>query len=440
MDSKKDNYISLQEAIKYCSHSQEYLSLRARQGKLKAVKIGRNWVTKKEWLEEYLTGVEKHNNNLKTKKTKKVIKIKKVKVKKVEKEVLPPKNLPIGEFQLAEVRPLYFRVWEVIQEIVGRAVRSPAFRFGFAWAMVFVLIIAGTVFGRASLEDVFKSASYLAKIVGTAGDIVIEETIAVPVKESFSTVREDVEIGLSKIESKISKDEIYSAAVYGTINTFKEYGQWLIDRPPVVATGKAFGFVGQNIKKGYVATNNFIGENFSVVGSRISQFGEKIVSGIRQSAKAAAPAFPRTTRFVFQSLQAGWQNISEEYIAVNNYIEEKISQGQKGLKGLASRVLDGLRFIVQPWRIFPPTKIVIDKTEEIESLWKELEKLREQGLIGLSGPQGSPGPAGPPGPQGSQGPIGPDRSPRSYWRSGSSRCSRICWWNSWLSVCQSKRP
>lgn len=47
-------YISLQEAAKYCNYSQEYLSLRARRGKLKAVKFGRNWVTKKEWLEEYL--------------------------------------------------------------------------------------------------------------------------------------------------------------------------------------------------------------------------------------------------------------------------------------------------------------------------------------------------------------------------------------------------
>ena len=48
-----NNYISLQEATKYCSYSQEYLSLRARQGSLEAVKFGRNWVTKKEWLKEY---------------------------------------------------------------------------------------------------------------------------------------------------------------------------------------------------------------------------------------------------------------------------------------------------------------------------------------------------------------------------------------------------
>ena len=44
---KKENYIPLSEATKYCDYSQAYLNLRVRQGKLKAVKFGRNWMTKK---------------------------------------------------------------------------------------------------------------------------------------------------------------------------------------------------------------------------------------------------------------------------------------------------------------------------------------------------------------------------------------------------------
>ena len=54
VSDNKNNYISLREAAKYCSYSQDYLKLRARQGKFKAVKIGRNWVTTREWLSEYL--------------------------------------------------------------------------------------------------------------------------------------------------------------------------------------------------------------------------------------------------------------------------------------------------------------------------------------------------------------------------------------------------
>ncbi|MDD5750127.1 MAG: hypothetical protein PHU56_00545 [Candidatus Pacebacteria bacterium] len=61
---KVNNYISLAEAAAiYTEHSQEYLSLRARQGKLKAIKIGRNWLTKKEWVEKYVSQVSDKNGN-----------------------------------------------------------------------------------------------------------------------------------------------------------------------------------------------------------------------------------------------------------------------------------------------------------------------------------------------------------------------------------------
>ena len=63
MIEEKSQYISLQEATNYCDYSQEYLSLRIRQGKLRGKKFARNWVTKKEWLEEYLKEVREHNYN-----------------------------------------------------------------------------------------------------------------------------------------------------------------------------------------------------------------------------------------------------------------------------------------------------------------------------------------------------------------------------------------
>src|SRR3989338_1140191 len=50
-------YFLLSEATKQCSYTQEYLSLLARQGELRAEKFGRNWHTRIEWLREY---IEKH--------------------------------------------------------------------------------------------------------------------------------------------------------------------------------------------------------------------------------------------------------------------------------------------------------------------------------------------------------------------------------------------
>ena len=54
-------YISLKNAAELCSYSQDYLSLRARQGKLKAMKIGRNWMTTQEWLDDYVIKANDYN-------------------------------------------------------------------------------------------------------------------------------------------------------------------------------------------------------------------------------------------------------------------------------------------------------------------------------------------------------------------------------------------
>ncbi|MFH0968888.1 MAG: hypothetical protein V1804_00055 [Patescibacteria group bacterium] len=46
--------ISMLEASRLCSYSQEYLSLLARQGKLQSKKIGKRWFTTEEAVSEYL--------------------------------------------------------------------------------------------------------------------------------------------------------------------------------------------------------------------------------------------------------------------------------------------------------------------------------------------------------------------------------------------------
>jgi len=41
-ENQNQNYISLAQAAKMCSYSEHYLRLRARQGKLKSIKLGKN--------------------------------------------------------------------------------------------------------------------------------------------------------------------------------------------------------------------------------------------------------------------------------------------------------------------------------------------------------------------------------------------------------------
>lgn len=125
-----NNYISLKEATRYCKYSQEYLSLRARQGKLKAEKIGRNWLIKKEWLEEYLARTEEYNNKLAIKKA-----------EKIQEKAPPPGDLPIGEFDES-----------VPARLVETQRRASVLRFGFAAVMIFIVLVTGIVFSFRMLQ------------------------------------------------------------------------------------------------------------------------------------------------------------------------------------------------------------------------------------------------------------------------------------------------
>jgi hypothetical protein len=50
----KGNLIPIRQAVKYTPYTSEYLGLLARKGKLKAVKISRDWLTTRDAIREYL--------------------------------------------------------------------------------------------------------------------------------------------------------------------------------------------------------------------------------------------------------------------------------------------------------------------------------------------------------------------------------------------------
>jgi len=102
--SEEHQYISLSQASQYCDYSQEYLSLRARQKKLQAKKIGRNWVTTRKWLQEYIFGATNYKDNV-------VQKPHTSRVQKREQVVIstripnfPPTNLPVSNSLLLKLR------------------------------------------------------------------------------------------------------------------------------------------------------------------------------------------------------------------------------------------------------------------------------------------------------------------------------------------------
>lgn len=58
MKNEEPQFISLAEAAKITNYSQDYISLLCRQGKMKAEKLGRNWVTTRDWVYSYIDNTE----------------------------------------------------------------------------------------------------------------------------------------------------------------------------------------------------------------------------------------------------------------------------------------------------------------------------------------------------------------------------------------------
>ena len=60
---ENEELISLSEAAAFCGLTHEHLSLLARRGKLEARKIGRDWLTTRAAVEEYMGDAAKRLND-----------------------------------------------------------------------------------------------------------------------------------------------------------------------------------------------------------------------------------------------------------------------------------------------------------------------------------------------------------------------------------------
>jgi hypothetical protein len=344
MPINESNYISLQEATKYCPYTQEYLSLRARQGKLKAVKFGRNWVTKKEWLEEYLKKVEEYNNNF-----------------KIKKVVAPPENLPVEKLPVLKIR------------------------FAFVIALVFVLLATGIVFGQDSFKNVYQElnpiviefnenfdkglafqirnpqsairnladkVSYYTYIVGGAGDIIVENTIEVladtisDIPQSFVTVSGDINGAISKLGENIAAISLPEISLSLPKISLPEISMPEISMPkismPEISVRKWF-----------------------------SSQTEEIVSGVKLIPEIFAEKYFAANELVEEKLSNIARSVLVTYTTANELVEEKISQAGKKIKEIPEIVSRPFKpKIITIEKLPPETE---EKITELQGKVKELE-------------------------------------------------------------------
>ena len=360
-------YISLQEATKYCPYSQEYLSLRARQGKLKAVKFGRNWVTKKEWIQEYLRSVEKYNQQLKRSK------------------IIASKEL--------EAHPLTISSW----------------RFGLVAVMVFVLLATGIVFGKEGLysfrdflsdttkvvardfsegiknvreeikffqekivEEISQGRASISHITHSTGSVV-EETILELNREVFKSWQ-----GLTDKVQKIQKNFVEGLAIV--------IGNWKLEIGNLARRADAYTYILAEVPK---TTSQLIKDYLFWLGQQFFGLGKKI-----------AQDYTRANDFVEQKLEGLAENlisipgkIAKGYSTVNDWVEEKISNVVRTVffkikqpsetKILVEKPppeiekkISQLEEKVKELEERPPKEIEVERITKIEPI-REIEKITE---------------------------------------------------------------
>ena len=188
-------YISLMDASKLCDYSQEYLSLRARRGKLKSLKQGRNWVTTKEWLDEYIKKTEIYKVELaKNNRDKEIFfKIKTAPFSLNNKILKKPESILASKEKIAEVKEEYVPIIN-FRESAGessdsipptnlpienirfsRLNRNESFlallKIGFSLGLAFGILIGALIFnklyfgnmldsGKTVLGGLFENAAY----------------------------------------------------------------------------------------------------------------------------------------------------------------------------------------------------------------------------------------------------------------------------------------
>ncbi len=345
-------YISLQEATKYCNYSQEYLSLRARQGKLKAIKFGRNWVIKKEWLNEYLLGIEEYNDSF----------------AKEKKTIASPRNLPTEEqFEKDVIR------------LDVRKILKPKLqvRFGFVVIFTLSLIVTSLIFGQESFKSVYQNVS---TFVGSI-DKEIDEVLANMPKEVQEIVRginnnidrktiEIVEISkwvLGNISDETANPKSFVSEIKEMYNLADEF----LDKKVVDLGRETYDTVSKSAKAVVSFVNNSL-FGFSINKS-VKSFASEVIDGYIAADNFVEKKILDFAWAMFENISGATRRIVQSYFAADDFFEKKLSQRYKTITQLFKAPEE-----IKKEELIPKSgeegMVVIPSTEKDEELKKKIEE------------------------------------------------------------------
>src|SRR3989344_542205 len=306
MPEEKLKYISLQEATKHCFYSQEYLSLIARQGKLRAIKIGRNWVTTEEWMKEYVARIKEGNNRNHQRE-------KSVSVSQTQTEKL------VSEFSAKEFE-------EIPQQNQGGdfdyvegslSLRVPKMRFpekipsATLVALFFLLLFTGVVLGKENFKDVLAGVKPYAIAINQNIDFV-RNAVLRETENVGLTISHGVETGISQ----------------GWEGT--KYGVEILGSSIGSGTKELSFSISRGIRK--------ISQTEDFVSSQVSKSFGAILGSVSQGLSFVSQATVFTLTEITDFGLAGLSQIGEIFIEIPRRIG-KISQGAgQGIEGMVSTI------------------------------------------------------------------------------------------------------
>jgi len=320
------NYISLTEAAKLSPYTQEYLSLRARQKKLKAIKIGRNWVTTKQWLDDYVDNADLYKNGGN---------------KSLGQSSLPepPEDLPIE---------LTTQDLQITRKRVPVSVFA-AFRFGFAVAMIALLLSFGTAFGK---DGWYRLGRELAGSMQDLGKGFNDASL-----KMARTFAADVNQFAEGLDSgSVKQVRQLSLVVNSFGNGFKGGSKEAVTRSHVFVQNFGQGFhqsISENTRNLAVFVQD-LGEGFDLgvrgttkdLDITVQDFGIGFLYGL--SAPAAVGDFASEyIGWLKQGIVSLPQNLVQSYLAFNKTVEQGMQkdagEAQKGYALLNQRIEQGLK-------------------------------------------------------------------------------------------------
>jgi len=220
-DSKdQEEYISLSKASENSPYSQEYLSLRARKGKLKAIKLGKNWATKKEWINEYVAEAQSYRENLNHRIEKKETERILGKEKKAKQET----QVKVSESESKLGLPATSSIPE----------KQLGLRFDMVVALAFLVLISSIAFGQGGLSGAFKDVKEVFSNVAQKSEVVLI-SISKEIRKGGAEINLVLNQSLLPIEDKSEfiaiTDLVYPTTIWQeTGHVFSSYFNWLKDK------------------------------------------------------------------------------------------------------------------------------------------------------------------------------------------------------------------